>query len=147
LRIFTDELRARLGQRVPEAIAEKWSLPRGITYAAAIAKRLLDQAVDGNVRAVEEIVDRTEGKAPQPIPLTSGDVRIVVRREEPQRKNVVSTARAETQLYDQLVALVKESPNEAVMQAAANLALALKRNGKGKGNGINAATAAAPTFA
>ena len=54
-----------------------------ITVADAIACRLAYEAVRGNMKAVKEILDRTEGKARQAIELSGGDspVELVYRVE------------------------------------------------------------------
>lgn len=40
------------------------------TKARAIADKLVEKALEGDIQAIKEAMDRTEGKAPQPI---SGD--------------------------------------------------------------------------
>lgn len=41
----------------------------GVTYAEAIARRLADKALEGDVRAAAELAERAEGRPSQPIDL------------------------------------------------------------------------------
>jgi hypothetical protein len=52
--------RELLAQPVPED-------PEGRTYAEAIAQTLAEKALDGDIRAAQELADRAEGKARQAI--------------------------------------------------------------------------------
>lgn len=49
--------------------------PQGRTYAEAIAKRLAEKALDGDIRAAQEIADRAEGRARQSIEIQSTEMR------------------------------------------------------------------------
>jgi hypothetical protein len=44
----------------------------GHTYAEAIAQTLAKKALDGNIRAAQEIADRDEGRARQSIEIQNG---------------------------------------------------------------------------
>jgi Family of unknown function (DUF5681) len=57
---------ARLSQACRELLAAPVPRdPKGLTYAEAIAQMLAKKALDGDIRAAQEIADRAEGK-PEP---------------------------------------------------------------------------------
>lgn len=63
--VISDTLRARLAEAPP---GEQDADVR--TYADAIARALIDKALTGDVAAIKEVGDRTEGKARQAVVLT-----------------------------------------------------------------------------
>jgi Family of unknown function (DUF5681) len=64
-KLVTDELERLLQVEAPEA--------GGRTWATVIAEALLQQARKGDVRAITELTNRIEGKAPQPVELSGDD--------------------------------------------------------------------------
>lgn len=60
---------ARKQRYISDALRRK--LAQDPERAARIAEKVLQDAEDGNYQAFKELLDRTEGKAPQP--LTGGD--------------------------------------------------------------------------
>jgi hypothetical protein len=54
---ITDVLREQLTRTIPV------KTPKGMTADERIARALIKKAVDGDLRAIAEIADRTEGKA------------------------------------------------------------------------------------
>ncbi len=60
---ITDALRAELDMEGPDGVAND----------AAIARKLVEMARDGNLEAIREIADRTEGKARQRIEQSGPD--------------------------------------------------------------------------
>ena len=54
--------------------------PEGRTYAEAIAKRLAEKALAGDIRAAQEIADRAEGKARQSIEIENTALRDAFER-------------------------------------------------------------------
>ena len=63
-----------------EQIRRALNLAPDATFADAAVKRLMREAIKGNVRAFGEMADRTEGKAPQRIELgIDGGLQITVK--------------------------------------------------------------------
>lgn len=56
-KLLTDALRNKLGEQNLQG-------PRNCTNAEAIAQALIHKAIKGDVRAAQEIADRTEGRVP-----------------------------------------------------------------------------------
>jgi hypothetical protein len=54
--------------------------PEGRTYAEAIAKKLAQKALAGDIRAAQEIADRAEGKARQSIEIQDATLRDAFER-------------------------------------------------------------------
>jgi len=74
-RPFTDRIHAHgeelLGaSKEGEQIRRALNLPKGATFADAAVKRLMREAIRGNVRAFDQMANRIEGKPPQRIDLT-----------------------------------------------------------------------------
>ena len=63
--VISDAMRAVLAEAPPGAYD-----PDVQSYADAIARALIDKALTGDVAAIKEIGDRTEGKARQAVPLS-----------------------------------------------------------------------------
>lgn len=49
--------------------------PEGRTYAQFIADKNVEFAAEGNIAAIKEVTDRTEGKAPRTVEISRGDFR------------------------------------------------------------------------
>ena len=49
--------------------------PEGRTYAEAIAQMLADLALEGDIRAAQELTDRAEGRARQSVEIEHGSLR------------------------------------------------------------------------
>jgi hypothetical protein len=62
VRTLSKACREVLSQPVPDG--------SGLTFAEAIAKKLASKALEGDVRAAEELADRSEGRPGQSIDLT-----------------------------------------------------------------------------
>jgi hypothetical protein len=72
---------APLSQACREVLAQPVpNDPEGRTYAVAIAQTLAGKALEGDIRAVQEIADRTEGRARQ-----STEIHSVALREAFER--------------------------------------------------------------
>ena len=88
-------------------------------------------------RAAIELMNRAEGKSPEAISVHSGPriVELIITEDEPKRVLSLTAgekpAPGDRALFDRLVDVVRSSPSEAEMQAAANLAMLLKRKGGG----------------
>ena len=54
--------------------------PEGRTYAEAIAKKLAQKALAGDIRAAQELADRAEGKARQSIEIQNATLRDAFER-------------------------------------------------------------------
>ncbi len=56
---------------IDDPVAERWleveDKGKGMTFRQAIAKRMLVEAVRGNVKATSDLLERLEGKVTQPI--------------------------------------------------------------------------------
>jgi hypothetical protein len=52
--------------------------PRGRTFAEAIADKLAQQALKGDIRAAEELADRAEGRPGQDNPATEHGVKVII---------------------------------------------------------------------
>jgi hypothetical protein len=77
---LTEALTAKMAEIAPEAVEE--------TIAERVAQALIDEALKGNVQAIREIGDRTEGKPRQTLDadLTIESYRVArVSREEAER--------------------------------------------------------------
>jgi hypothetical protein len=74
---FTEELARLLEQKAPKG--------RGQTWAAVIAQALLLKARKGDVRAITELANRTEGKPLQSVELDAG-FSIAERLEEARKR-------------------------------------------------------------
>jgi hypothetical protein len=73
-KMLSDTYRAKLAERVPGD-------ERGRNYAEAIADAAFAAALEGQIGAIQEIADRTEGKPAQAIAL-SGDFRVDMTVQE-----------------------------------------------------------------
>jgi hypothetical protein len=74
---ITDALREQVSEELPDAPER--------TIAEAIARKLIKLALGGDIAAVREVLDRTEGKARQAIDL---DIQATNWREEAQRYGI-----------------------------------------------------------
>lgn len=101
-------------------------LPVGSTFADAQAVRLhLNAVIRGDTRSLAELADRCEGRAPNRLDLVGlerQEVTIRVVQDEIQAR----PGRETEALYKTLLQIVKNSPDEEVATAAANLACMLK---------------------
>lgn len=70
-KIMTDALMLALNREVDEVADDGSTKPT--KQIAVIAKKLVEIAAQGNTKAIQEIFDRTEGKAAQAIELTGKD--------------------------------------------------------------------------
>ncbi len=77
---LTEALREQLAEQMPNASEE--------TVAEAIARALIGEALTGDVQAIREIADRTEGKPKQAIDL---DLQINDWRDEAQKYGLSET--------------------------------------------------------
>jgi hypothetical protein len=89
--LLTGMLRNLLPLPIPAQLARELDLPSTSTWAEAIAMRLLRDAANGNIAAIREIYDRTEGKPPKEV-VTDEDKKmdIKVEFEEPLVRRPVS---------------------------------------------------------
>lgn len=53
--------------RIEESERKRLKLPRGSTYGRALAIRMYQQAIEGDIRAAKEIREAIEGKAERPM--------------------------------------------------------------------------------
>jgi hypothetical protein len=60
----TGALRRYLAETIPDAYADRMQMPRGLTYAEAVALTVLHMAVQGNLPAARFILEVTEGESP-----------------------------------------------------------------------------------
>ena len=77
-KLITEELMRRLAMRAPAKLAINLGLRDDATVAEAIAARLAYRAMEGDVGAIKEIVDRLEGKVRQATNV-SPDEEVVLR--------------------------------------------------------------------
>ena len=76
---ISDAFARMLDQQVPKAMLEasklkgNKALPKKPTFADLMAFSMFNQVLKGNVAAVKEILNRTEGKTPQHVNLSSTD--------------------------------------------------------------------------
>jgi len=64
-RVLTEELRKGLASAIPAELASELELPSDSTFAEAIAARLIRLAAAGQIPAIREVYERTEGKPPK----------------------------------------------------------------------------------
>jgi hypothetical protein len=64
----------------------------GRTYAQKIAATLAEKAVDGDIRAAQELADRAEGKARQSIEIEQTRLREAFERMSSEEKEVYATS-------------------------------------------------------
>ena len=90
-KLLSDTYRAKLAELVP---GDK----RGRNYAEAIADAAFAAALEGQIGAIQEIADRTEGKPAQAIAL-SGDLHVTMTVEEIDARlnELLKTAQAREQ--------------------------------------------------
>ncbi|MGB7283316.1 MAG: hypothetical protein WBE13_13720 [Candidatus Acidiferrum sp.] len=104
-------------------------LPEGSTWAALTTARLYAQiVVRGDVNALKEIVDRVEGRAPNRLDLmadTRQEITINVVEDEP----LFPRNQTAEILFAHCRKLVETADDPQVMEAAAALALVLRRKG------------------
>jgi HPt (histidine-containing phosphotransfer) domain-containing protein len=81
-KLITDEIERLLEQEAPDATGKTW--------ATVIAQALLNQARMGDVRAIAELANRTEGKPLQQVALgVDADLETLAERLENARKRVL----------------------------------------------------------
>jgi hypothetical protein len=85
---LSEACRAKLGALVPDDA-------EGRTYAEAIAEKLVQLALKGDIRAAQELADRAEGRPSQMAPRTeySGVKYIVLDMPRPQRGAIMPDVR------------------------------------------------------
>jgi len=66
-RVLTEELRKSLASAIPAELASELGLPSDSTFAEAIAARLIRLAAAGQIPAIREVYERTEGKPPKEV--------------------------------------------------------------------------------
>jgi hypothetical protein len=64
---LTEELRKGLESPIPAKLASELGLPSHSTFAEAIAARLIRLAAAGQIPAIREVYERTEGKPPKEV--------------------------------------------------------------------------------
>jgi hypothetical protein len=70
---ISDAYAHHVGEPLPDDIRSKLKLPKGATWADAMALGQLRSAVKGNTVAAKEIADRIEGRVTQPIAGENGE--------------------------------------------------------------------------
>jgi len=65
--VLTQALQNSLASPIPAQLARELDLPPTSTYADALAARLIRDATNGNIAAIREVYDRTEGKPPKEV--------------------------------------------------------------------------------
>jgi hypothetical protein len=107
-------------------------LPPGSSWAALTTARLyLQIVIKGDVNALKEIVDRVEGKAPNRLDLMTDmhqEITFKVVEEEP----IFPRNRTAEILFSHCKKLVEVADDPEVMEAAAALALILRKKGNVK---------------
>jgi len=66
-RVLTEELRKGLASAIPAELASELRLASDSTFAEAIAARLIRLAAAGQIAAIREVYERTEGKPPKEV--------------------------------------------------------------------------------
>jgi hypothetical protein len=61
-------------------ICEALKLPEDATWADAAVRRLMREALKGNIAAIKEMADRIEGKAPERLEITGPERKEIVIR-------------------------------------------------------------------
>jgi hypothetical protein len=120
-RVFTGMLRKSLESPIPAQLARELELPSSSTYAEAIARRLIRDAANGNIAAIREVFDRTEGKALKEI-VSDEDKNINLKVT--YEKNLVG-------LLGQLATLASRADSEEIKTAATALEMLLRQAAKG----------------
>jgi uncharacterized protein DUF5681 len=115
-RVLTEELKKGLASPIPDALASELGLPPGSTFAEAITARLIRLAAAGEMPAIREVYERTEGKPPKEVVLEKAQpVGIhVVWEEIPPPAQVRS-------LRNQLADLASKTNHEEIKRMATEL--------------------------
>jgi len=124
-RVLTAELRKGLASQIPAALASELGLPSDSTHAAALAARLIRLAVAGQIPAIREVFERTEGKPPKEVAFEDEKfVEMHVVYHEPLPLAVPPTLSA------QLAELASRTNDEEIKKAATALEILLKQRTK-----------------
>ena len=81
-RMLTSMLNNSLPSPIPARSARKLGLPPNSTHGEAIVKRLILDAENGNIAAIREVFDRTEGKPPKEVVTDENKNIIVIEFEQ-----------------------------------------------------------------
>lgn len=102
-----------VGEPLPDDIRSKLKLPKGATWADAIALGQIRSALKGNSVAAKEIADRIEGRVPLPMEVETPEdkeVRIVVEYVGGNVRKELNNDSREKQAGGQNSAAIKPEP-------------------------------------
>jgi hypothetical protein len=95
-RPITMRLVKMLEERLPEDIRKKLGLPKKATWADAMIRRAVAEAVTGNIAAMNSIADRVEGSAPRRLELVTPEdkeVKIRIVYEDSSKEDAAKLAK------------------------------------------------------
>ena len=120
-RVLTPDVLKDLTSACGAQVESELELPSDSTNAAAVARRLVREAIAGNMAAMHELYERVEGKAPKEINFEGEKTQLFkVVFEDPPLRKLPSVCR-------ELDALSKTTKNPEIQKMAEELAKLLRQ--------------------
>ncbi len=128
-RVLTEELRKGLSSPIPDALASELGLPSDSTFAEAIAARLIRLAAAGQIPAIREVYERTEGKPPKEVVFDDEkavDINVIFEK-------LMGESPVNSTLPFQLAELASKTDDQEIKKAATALETLLRQRTKEPG--------------